>query len=381
MYGKGGLDRQINYIDIVEIPEGMHWTNAHDFIITTGYCFAASENLLELLIRTLIRRGCAGLGIKLGRYLNHIPEHIAEIAESNNFPIIRLPMHLKYRDISEPLLTQLVKEGTRVNDYSSAEEFYYALLHDKIAREHIIRFNSTKFNLPLYVPRFIITAQNVSFKDKMTCTKLASIISSSFKGQCHCFRSEKENSLLAIFQKNDYYTYPKEEKVNIQKAFKAVRSAIHNDAVIAISAPCNSLFEMNQTLYYTNLLLVHGQQLYPNKKTFFFQDHFIELFLFENQNHYILKQIYQTYIFPLLELDKNQHSELVASLEAYCQNSFSITKTAQTLHLHRNTVYNRIKLVESIVGPLDDIKIRQSLLLACKYHQLQKTNQGNFKPS
>lgn len=128
LYGEAGVGRRVAYIDVVEIPEGMHWTNANDFIITTGYCFASDEALLELLVRTLIRRGCAGLGIKLGRYIESIPERVAKIAEENAFPIIRIPMHFSYRDISRPLLNALATSDSTEFRFSSMESVYSACI-------------------------------------------------------------------------------------------------------------------------------------------------------------------------------------------------------------------------------------------------------------
>jgi DNA-binding PucR family transcriptional regulator len=52
--------------------------------------------------------------------------------------------------------------------------------------------------------------------------------------------------------------------------------------------------------------------------------------------------------FSLLRTDK-KNSELLQTLFTYVQNNRSMTLTALELHIHANTLYNRIKKIEEIL--------------------------------
>lgn len=44
--GRAGMDRDIKYIDIVEVPEGASWVVPGDFIITTGFFFRTDADFV-----------------------------------------------------------------------------------------------------------------------------------------------------------------------------------------------------------------------------------------------------------------------------------------------------------------------------------------------
>lgn len=376
LHGETGIGRRVTYIDVVEIPEGMHWTNANDFIITTGYCFASDEALLELLVRTLIRRGCSGLGIKIGRYIDSIPERIARIAEENAFPIIRIPMHLSYREISRPLLRTLA--ATESHSLSSVDSFYTALIRGNISSEKDIRANASKFGIGLYNLHYILIARGNSPVTRQKQTELSSAINDVVDVQCTCLVADRQNSALIICRFFNPEALETESATSIQLIFDAIRSVpgMH-DAVIAMSVPCHCLLDLHQAAYQTTSLLNLGMRLYPEQREFLFEDYYVDLFLNDNQNHYILNHLCKTYITPLAQADSNQNTQLLPTLMALCEHSFNISETAQAMYLHRNTVYNRIKQIEAIIGSIND-KTQLLLILACKHQIIQHADSNNL---
>jgi len=81
-----------------------------------------------------------------------------------------------------------------------------------------------------------------------------------------------------------------------------------------------------------------------------------------------------TLITPLAEADARQNTELLPTLMALCECSLSITETGQALYLHRNTVYNRIKQIEAIIGSISGFNTKQLLTLACKHYHILKAD-------
>lgn len=108
--GRGGSKRQILDIDILELPDGMYWVKEGDFIITMGYFFTVSEVKFENFIRMLIRNKASGLGIKLGRFFDSIPENALKLAEKNDFPVINYPLHMSYKSMTKPVLNYILGE-------------------------------------------------------------------------------------------------------------------------------------------------------------------------------------------------------------------------------------------------------------------------------
>lgn len=66
---------------------------------------------------------------------------------------------------------------------------------------------------------------------------------------------------------------------------------------------------------------------------------------------------------PLREYDDSHNTELVATLKAYLETSFNLTKTAETLCVHPNTIVYRLRRIKEITGR--DPHKPNDLLLLC----------------
>lgn len=70
-------------------------------------------------------------------------------------------------------------------------------------------------------------------------------------------------------------------------------------------------------------------------------------------------------ILVLLEYDRVHRSDLRETLFMYLTLDRSLSLTAERMHTHRNTVYNKVKKVRELIGVnLDDYRVRDSLLFS-----------------
>jgi DNA-binding PucR family transcriptional regulator len=69
----------------------------------------------------------------------------------------------------------------------------------------------------------------------------------------------------------------------------------------------------------------------------------------------------------VLEHDRRTHADLLTTLQAFLACSCSWTRTAESLHLHVNTVRYRIERVEQLTGrDLSSLEDRVDVFLALK---------------
>ncbi len=106
--GASGLNRKIKDIEIMEVPDGAYWAVEGDFAITTGYIFLDKKNDLVNTINVLNHKKAAGLGIKVGRFLKEISPSIIELTDRLSFPLLEIPVHLGYSDITWPIMSKLL---------------------------------------------------------------------------------------------------------------------------------------------------------------------------------------------------------------------------------------------------------------------------------
>jgi len=83
---------------------------------------------------------------------------------------------------------------------------------------------------------------------------------------------------------------------------------------------------------------------------------------------------YQRHLGALLEYDREQRGELLHTLEAYFDCAGNLARTAEQIHVHRNTLLYRLSRVAHICHvDLDDHEVRLSLWLALKLHHIYKS--------
>ena len=103
--GKNGLNRIIDLFGILEAPDSIDFVKPNEFIITTGYSIKDNRSVQFNIIKQLIKRGAAGLGIKLNRYIRDFSDQILYYADLHDFPIISLPNALSWYEISSSIFS------------------------------------------------------------------------------------------------------------------------------------------------------------------------------------------------------------------------------------------------------------------------------------
>lgn len=98
--GSGGLSGKIEKVNLLDNPDMLRWIKEGEFLITAGYILSDSEELQKNFIKTLAERNCVGLGIKLKRYMNEVPQIMISQAEEYHIPIIELPYDRSFAEMT-----------------------------------------------------------------------------------------------------------------------------------------------------------------------------------------------------------------------------------------------------------------------------------------
>ncbi len=108
--GESGLDRMVERLNVMEVPDILPWVKPHEFLLTTAYPLRDTPEQLPQLIEDLDAAGLAGIGIKLGRYLDEIDDTVLAIADARGFPLIQLPDNVGFDEILHDVLTDILHD-------------------------------------------------------------------------------------------------------------------------------------------------------------------------------------------------------------------------------------------------------------------------------
>ena len=105
--GEAGLDRRIYHINVMEVPDILDWVQEGELLLTTFYSLRANPEEVVALIPELAKKNLAGLAIKPKRYIQEIPKKALEIADQLQFPILKLPPHIAFSTVLEPIINEI----------------------------------------------------------------------------------------------------------------------------------------------------------------------------------------------------------------------------------------------------------------------------------
>jgi PucR family transcriptional regulator, purine catabolism regulatory protein len=97
--GEGGLDRQIHWAHVVDIPQAEEWVRRGELLLTTFYVLRDDEAAQAALCAQLAEMGLAGMVVATGKYVERVPDAVLAVANEANFPVIELPWEIAFEDV------------------------------------------------------------------------------------------------------------------------------------------------------------------------------------------------------------------------------------------------------------------------------------------
>lgn len=156
-----------------------------------------------------------------------------------------------------------------------------------------------------------------------------------------------------------------------------LRTRLTNDlpgVVLALGREATSVAAWPRSLREAEQALRIGRQLFDSRRVLDFSDLGVYRLLILLRESPELWEFYRTTLAALADYDRDQGAELLKTLEAFFDNLGNLARTADALHVHRNTLLYRLQRIGEISGmDLDDAEDRLALWLALKAHRVVKT--------
>ena len=89
--GNRGLNREVSSVSVIDAPDIYNWLQGGEILLTSGYIFKDNTEYLLELIEKIAKNGAAALFIKLGRFIDDMPDEVHIKADELSFPIVYMP--------------------------------------------------------------------------------------------------------------------------------------------------------------------------------------------------------------------------------------------------------------------------------------------------
>lgn len=391
---------EITGVNILDNPDSIQWIKPGELVLTTGYIFINNPPLQENTIRGLKNAGCAALCIKTRRFFETIPSFMKNAAQKTGLMLIELPLDYSLADISKEVTKNLyqqtfheiareqtlfnalfnshfegksfketlkilsdkpeslpwstISQALKILDFSRNSEtihrpfinnYFDSLFRFLMLREHVSKTFILQICEYYGIPHssdsicMLITSRNSAFDTQnfaLLCRQTLEQL--SFSSNSFFIAWNTKMVYISFFPTNNPPILEKLdnfiENINLTPNITYSISRLNGNTL--------------QKAFEEASFMLSLAKIFPEKHFFSFQEHLIfwEIAQMPSEEK---DSIYHTSVKPLVDFDKEHHSDLVRTLFIYYQCNFNASIAAKKLFIHRNTFLNRIHKIENIL--------------------------------
>lgn len=118
--GRAGIDREVHWAGVVDIPDPHEWLQPGQLLLSTGYAWPRDVEGQRRFVRSLDGRGLAALALAVPQFFSEVPAAVATEADAVGLPVLEVPWEIPFARITEEAQRALLAEQQRVIERSEA---------------------------------------------------------------------------------------------------------------------------------------------------------------------------------------------------------------------------------------------------------------------
>lgn len=210
--GVKGNENPVENVNIMEVPDIIKYTRKNALLFTTLFPIKDDLEALKDFIPSLSENQLAGVAIKLGRYIQEVPDYMIKQSNKLNFPILILPEDADFSILTNKILVELLGMKTSILEFREyiTDQFQQLLLSTSDIKEFVE-----------------LTSKNIK-ADVLILKSDLEIIESSNDLLKEKYQEKKSEFIFA-----EDYVYNKEEMISRNLKRLYMRETIDVQAIVA----------------------------------------------------------------------------------------------------------------------------------------------------
>jgi purine catabolism regulator len=108
--GLNGLEREVRWAHVIDMPDPAPWVRPGQFLLTTGFAWPAGAQDQRSQIRDLSAHGLAAIGLAVPRYVEEFGAAARDEADKQGLPLVEIPFDIPFAQITEDLHRAIIAE-------------------------------------------------------------------------------------------------------------------------------------------------------------------------------------------------------------------------------------------------------------------------------
>jgi purine catabolism regulator len=371
--GEAMLDRVVRWVHSSEIYEIGPLLAGGELLLTTGLGLAGTDaGARRHYVREIAAAGVTGVALELGRTFSEVPRELADEARRQDLPFILLRMVVPFIRITEVANTRIVCHSEQAlamlrvgGPPSERDREASALLSDLVEgtlSQGVVRAKMAGFH-PGTGQRLVGVAAAADEPAALAVLDHAALVL-----RTPVLRGRVGGLVLGVL------AVPRGVVDAVGAVHQAVAEAQRRlggtEVRVAVGHAATALGDLGASLRDARAAL----SLRPSATLGSARTLALDLELTRHGDTAHLHRLVRRTINPLVAWDSAHRSDLVRTLEIFLLHGCSATRTAAALHLGRQSFYQRLQRIETLLGyTVTDPDVHASLLLATTAHRLRET--------
>lgn len=351
--GFNGFNNLVEWVHIMESSNVGAFLRGQELVFTTGVMNNTGRWLLEF-VKQLDKAGASGLIVNIGPYIPTIDTEVIEYCNERNFPLFTLPWKTRVVDMTRDFCTIISQSINHDTDVSNA--FKNLVLNIGNRENQLTSLESGGFNRSgsYYVVCIGSRNSDENLDDKVNVlseqtAKAISDLYCSFEYNCCII------ALLYKYNKLDLEAFCKDLK-NLCKS-KSIEISI------GVSSKIDGMDKKTKGFEYA--VSAYNMAVKRDFYCMFYEDMDIYKLFVEVSDKSVLKDYYNEVLGKLEEYDNEHGSNYLEFLKTYLDNNASPQLVSEKEFIHRNTVVNYLKKIDTITSMnLFDLGVKVKCIIA-----------------
>ncbi|MFR3727257.1 PucR family transcriptional regulator [Lacrimispora sp.] len=342
--GRNGLNNLVQWVHIIEDDAVSPFLHGYELVFTAGILNKSEHWLLDFA-KKLNLSGVSAFVVNLGPHTKEIPKEVAEYCDQVNMPLFTIPWETRMVDMTRDFCRRIMVNDNVENSMATTikniifkvgdlESQILQMERNGYKRSDTFCFISLKVegnersDNEEYMDKFAIYAEK-------TARKIHELfISFTYKENIVFVLVDYADEEIESFVK-DFLEYVKKEKCE---------SLVH----LGISSNQPGIYNQEQNFERSISAMEMAEK---QKEMVLYYDHLsVYKILYSVKEKSVLRSFYNDTIGLLETYDRENNTGLVSLLKTYLENNGSLQLVSEKMFIHRNTVTNQLKKIESVTG-------------------------------
>ncbi len=342
--GRNGMNNLVQWVHIIEDDAVSPFLHGYELVFTAGILNKSDHWLLDFA-KKLNMSGVSAFVVNLGPHTKEIPKEVAEYCDEVNMPLFTIPWETRMVDMTRDFCRRIMVNDNVENSMATTIKniiFNIGDLESQILQME--RNGYKRSDTFCFISLLAERNESAAFEEYMDRLTIYAEKTARKIHELFISFTYKENLVFVLVDYSD------EEIESFVKDFLEYVKKEKNESLVHLGISSNQPGIYNQEQNFERSISAMEMAEKQKEMVLYYDRLSVYKILYSVKERSVLRSFYNDTIGLLEKYDRENKTDLISLLRTYLENNGSLQLVSEKMYIHRNTVTNQLKKIETITG-------------------------------